>query len=342
MDTEHIIKQAQIVNMRIKELSVNTKLKPRKRISKDKKIFSVKKEANVMIKRGEQMNIEKLESSINVIESYLNGFRNKDNSNLISEKLKHFLKFRKESDTNKKIYKSKISHDVLRGILESQKEKSFSIREILCAYRKKVNSEAVSEKQIKRYIKQILGYKYKNVLFEHIKTCEINHYIQKYLYIIKISQLIKSNQTILFIDETNFAQKKLRIRRWVNSKFSKCIKNRGRTRCVNVIGTISILKPLLFHYNSYANDSDSIIQYLKDLEEYLRQDLNFKMELEQGNITIVWDNCKIHASSKTVKFLKNIKFKTLFQPTYCPSVNSIEFIWAFIKRQLGKVNVLDE
>ena len=80
-----------------------------------------------------------------------------------------------------------------------------------------------------------------------------------------------------------------------------------------------------------TNKSD-IVSFLFDLREKC---LNANTVRRDEKIFIVWDNHSAHCSVLVLSVCKELNFEPIFMPTYAPYLNSIEILWAHVKRRIS-------
>ena len=49
---------------------------------------------------------------------------------------------------------------------------------------------------------------------------------------------------------------------------------------------------------------------------------------------IVLDNHRAHKTVDVTRLARQLGFELLFQPPYCPEINSIESLWSIVKRDV--------
>lgn len=79
----------------------------------------------------------------------------------------------------------------------------------------------------------------------------------------------------------------------------------------------------VFRFHDGSIKKEQIVEFLKALKVHLRQPL-----------LILWDGLKAHRSALVREYLDstNGHLQIAFLPPYCPELNPVEYLWAWLKR----------
>ncbi|KAL4500774.1 hypothetical protein ABPG72_020008 [Tetrahymena utriculariae] len=145
---------------------------------------------------------------------------------------------------------------------------------------------------------------------------------------------------VLFTDESNFQLFYNKNSRWYTQDLENIIPT--STQPINpnlkimVWGGICLKgKTQLKIYRLDQKETVDSSKYIETLTTYCLPFMNEQYGV--GKWKLLQDNARAHVSNQTMTYLKNNKVRTLDHPPYSPDLNPIEKVWAWMKRDLGKV-----
>lgn len=185
----------------------------------------------------------------------------------------------------------------------------------------------------RRHLRKNLNITYKSIAYEHKNKMTLENKISNVLFINQLVTRIKSNNFLIFVEESNFQQNSLRRKLWHYKSENKNLRNNGRIGSITVIGALAKEKLLYLTFNQSTNNADNFCQFLEKLEMILKADKVTNNLLQKKQITIILDNSKLHTAKITLKQMKKTKINFLFHPPYSPYTNAIELLWGVNKKE---------
>lgn len=300
-------------------------------------LFSSILKASKRRKRHKYYTIRNLVILKNYFNRYINIYNSKLNkqSKLFINNIESFLK--KVKQTKVSVRRSVFFDDhVLENIIDNNKEKSFSLKEIQEKYCEITNSNKCSISTLKRYLVNILGYRFKKTLMFNEKAVDDLYVDKELTFFTKMKEVMKKEVMLLYLDESSFCEKRNTIKIWVKKNTNKKIANGGRIKSVSIMATISKDGVIYYELTKEKFKSVNFISYINNLEGYFRNNEKYKRYLEERRIYIILDNAKLHTSKYSRKELKKSYLNFIFQPTYKPEYNTIEYLWGVMKKKKEK------
>ena len=74
--------------------------------------------------------------------------------------------------------------------------------------------------------------------------------------------------------------------------------------------------------------SFSLIKYISIIKYKVKPIIN--KSFDEGSYLLQQDNCKVHVSAQTLRYLKSAKIKTFEWPSMSPDLNIQENVWKMI------------
>lgn len=250
-------------------------------------------------------------------------FDNNDNSyetNLIERK----IKFIKE---NSIIYKStsKIDFEKVREMLESKNKSQISLKKIAV----KLKYPYIT---LYRAIRKIMGYRYLKSSRLNIKSNNEKSDYEIIYFSNILSKILDKNNLLIFIDESSFNSNKRSTKLWINHQKNNVFYDSGRISGLNLI--LASTNEEIFEYtiSKRTNNTDEFIVFIEKLINKILESEELKEKYNNYKVYLIYDNCPVHKSKVTTKYIQETKFNVLTLPPYSPYYNLCEYVFSFIKK----------
>lgn len=127
---------------------------------------------------------------------------------------------------------------------------------------------------------------------------------------------------IVFIDESGISERPTRVQTWAPKGQTPVIQFHFNWNHVSVMAGLSHTQ---FVFRLYENSvkKEQVVDFLKALKAQLKQPL-----------LIIWDGARPHRSKLVRDYLDSLDghIQMTFLPPYCPDLNPVEYLWAWMKR----------
>ena len=149
-----------------------------------------------------------------------------------------------------------------------------------------------------------------------------------FFFIKVIINALKLKLGIIYIDESNFQLDNNHLKIWRKKNEIPCF-NIGKRGRKNIILAISNEELLLYKINNGTNNSNTFLDFMKNLVNVL-DEKGIKESL------IIMDNCSIHMTKTLKEFYNNNKLKIMTIVSYKNEFNGVEFMFNYIKQNIYK------
>jgi len=109
--------------------------------------------------------------------------------------------------------------------------------------------------------------------------------------------------------------------------------NKDRGRGVTILGAIGECLPRMVTTLAYSTNREAVVDFLRSLRSAFSPDYLNRQE-PLATLVVVLDNHRAHITSEVAEEARQLKIELLFLPPYCPELNSIEALWAQVKKQI--------
>ena len=133
---------------------------------------------------------------------------------------------------------------------------------------------------------------------------------------------------IVFVDEAGFMLGPVRRRTWAPRGKTPIIKVTKPHQRISAIGAMTIRRRPIrfgFHFHLLPDNANFTGSSVAAFVHHVRRRL-------KGQITLIWDECRIHWSWPVHRFLRNnpsVEVEAL--PPYAPELNPVDFVWSYLK-----------
>lgn len=132
----------------------------------------------------------------------------------------------------------------------------------------------------------------------------------------------RQGRVIVFIDESGLSERPTRVRTWAPKGQTPVIQFHFNWTHVSVIAGLSRTH-CLFRLHQGSIKKAQIVEFLKALRAHINEPL-----------LVIWDGLKAHRSNLVREYLDSTDghIQMAFLPPYCPDLNPVEYLWAWLKR----------
>jgi putative transposase len=126
----------------------------------------------------------------------------------------------------------------------------------------------------------------------------------------------------VFIDESGISERPTRVRTWALKGQTPVIQFHFNWNHVSVMAGLS-QSQFVFRLYDGSVKKEQVVEFLKALKA------QFKRKL-----LIIWDGARPHRSGLVRDYLDSLNgyIQMAFLPPYCPDLNPVEYLWAWMKR----------
>lgn len=127
---------------------------------------------------------------------------------------------------------------------------------------------------------------------------------------------------IVFIDESGISERPTRVRTWAPIGQTPVIQFHFNWTHVSVMAGLSRTQ-FVFRLYDGSVKKEQVVEFLKALKTQLKR-----------RLLIIWDGAKPHRSRLVRDYLDSLDgdIQMAFLPPYCPDLNPVEYLWAWMKR----------
>lgn len=234
--------------------------------------------------------------------------------NIIKDNLKNKLDLEEESDNRISILpqfkqsliefipgihrikgKTKIINDIVNGF---KKKENMNLKKICRKYESKTGN-SISKSYVSYVLKNKLNYRYLKTVAKTNKLNTKSSRERCFFFIKVIINALKLKLGIIYIDESNFQLDNNHLKIWRKKNEIPCF-NIGKRGRKNIILAISNEELLLYKINNGTNNSNTFLDFMKNLVNVL-DEKGIKESL------IIMDNCSIHMTKTLKEFYNNNK-----------------------------------
>lgn len=135
---------------------------------------------------------------------------------------------------------------------------------------------------------------------------------------------IDDGEIVVWADEVGISMKPVVGNTWATRGQTPVIFAKTNWKKLSVIGGITSDGQFFQQTHEGSIKAPGFIAFLSHLLRHLK-----------GKITVVVDNASIHKAKSVSDFLaKHDRLSITYLPPYCPELNPVELVWAYLKRHL--------
>ncbi len=265
---------------------------------------------------------------------------NNVNNNLVSfltEQVNLYIQGVNSSQITKHGRCKAVDLELLQNIVHKSDGNNSTLKNITCKYNKKQNIVPISKSTISLRLRRRLNYSYRKIRLRNIKIKGQKYKYELLLYYLRYMDAVSNNDLLIWMDESSFNDRNTQVKSWQKKHCETHVHfDSGRVKSVSVMSAVTIKDCILSHYNTFSNDSNNFISFVKDLVQKLLNDISTNDLYNNGRCHLLLDNARIHRSDESIEYLKSTKLKVSFLPTYSPMLNNVELYWNKIKSHTRK------
>jgi transposase len=133
----------------------------------------------------------------------------------------------------------------------------------------------------------------------------------------KLKASLGAKEELIFLDGIHPEYQSQAVCGWIKKGECKTLQTTGKQQRLHFIGALSLKNMNVFIREYKTIDADSMIVFLKQLEEESKADY----------IHIILDNARAHKNHKLDEYLKTSRIRLHYLPPYSPNLNPIERLW---------------
>ncbi len=239
-------------------------------------------------------------------------------------------------------YKSNVDYELIEEIMEKDKYKKLTLREIRSKYLEKTKCGKISITKLWSHIHQ-LGYKYVklNTLNRKVLT-KYSTENQKAVINFLIDKIIDQN-LVFYVDECPLSKNIKKTKGFVkiSTKINNAIGNERikRTTLLYIIGNNG---QYYYMITSEIITAQVFWKFINEAIASFMNSNNFIHKLNFNKVLIFMDNAPIHY--KRDERCKNVddRITILYNVPYCCHLNPVEYCFSFLKKHLKKFQIKNQ
>lgn len=278
--------------------------------------------------------VEELKSNLISNKKTIKGFLMKLGYDFKEKLLKHekeliddincFVKKKKEYKKGRITMKSRFNIKCIEEMFKDRNSFFPNTNVISDKYKHITGSNPPSKSYLTKLLNNKLRIKYTKKAFKHQKSVTIDNFIEKILFIDQFAREIRNNSFFVFADAAKLKNDKNGQRFWNSKDYYQDINDNGRVPGLNILAALGDKKIISYKTFKESVDANCFIDFLKTVETYGK--IN-----GVDDIVMILDNCNYQKGKLSKKFISKSKIRMLFLPVYCPTFNSIEYVWNNLK-----------
>lgn len=133
-----------------------------------------------------------------------------------------------------------------------------------------------------------------------------------------------TGETIVWADEAGFSMKPVVGNTWAKRGETPLIFAKTNWQKLSTIGGITSAGQFLQQTHEGSIKTAQVLDFLSHVLRHV-----------SGQVTVIFDNARIHKAKAVQAFLVNHeRLSIVYLPPYCPELNPIELVWAYVKRHV--------
>jgi len=289
-----------------------------------------------MGRRGFTYSNSKIRNMHELIKTYCKPSNNVIDYTPFALLLNEFILKRKADEQEFTKNSIKFDDELLEQLLNNP-DKSITLKEVYVEYKRHYDKAKFSYSTLYRYVTKKMKYKFKNCNIINKKSEYIYSSNVKLYFLESLCKCLLDNHIVLYLDEASFKENSLRKRFWVKKNNQEKKYSNGRTKSISMMVIIGKYGVVNSRLTTNTFDGKGFIDFLKETENMLDNNLEYKQKLKEKRITVICDNSRVHTKKENIKQLKSNGINILFQPIYTPTFNAVELFWAKVKNTKNRI-----
>lgn len=133
-----------------------------------------------------------------------------------------------------------------------------------------------------------------------------------------------AGETIVWADEAGFSMKPVVGNTWATRGETPVIFAKTNWHKLSTIGGLTSTGQFLQQTHEGSIKTPQVLTFLSHVLRHVA-----------GQVTVIFDNARIHKAKAVQEFVENKeRLSIVYLPAYCPELNPIELVWAYVKRHI--------
>jgi len=150
-----------------------------------------------------------------------------------------------------------------------------------------------------------------------------------------MKSVIKLDLRFIFIDESSFSSRHLKVRTWLNKKNPKPVIKPYETSSIAMISALSDEGWLFSQLRKGTNWEAEMLEFLILLDQRMAKYYGWSFRAKRSKIIILMDNASIHKTKKIEEFFSKFDYLSISLPQYTPEWNPIERVFGILKSRIS-------
>ena len=186
----------------------------------------------------------------------------------------------------------------------------------------------ISERVVREILTRILKMKYKKGLSRLVTFDESRSILAKQLFSIKLCRLLDQFSLLINVDESSFSRMTTKNFSWIPKGKEQIIKNICFQNSWTLITAITSTGGVFSAKSNESVNSNLFVNFMRELVTFIRK----SEKQNKNNCLIILDNCSVHRSEITTKYMQSENINIAFIPQYCPEMAPIEHYFSKLKQ----------
>ena len=186
----------------------------------------------------------------------------------------------------------------------------------------------ISERVVREILTRILKMKYKKGLSRLVTFDESRSILAKQLFSIKLCRLLDQFSLLINVDESSFSWMTTKNFSWIPKGKEQIIKNICFQNSWTLITAITSTGGVFAAKSNESVNSNLFVNFMRELATFIRK----SEKQNKNNCLIILDNCSVHRSQITTKYMQSENINIAFIPQYCLEMAPIEHYFSKLKQ----------
>ena len=208
-------------------------------------------------------------------------------------------------------------------------KEGISAKKIQQVIKKKLNVK-ISLCSIRRYLREGLSLSYKKGWKRRMDIDQTRLKHLRVLYTIRLTKMINQDTLLINIDETSLSNEVLSNYSWLKKGENWELFNEKFWGSLSLILAITSNGDYIGATVLKSLDSNIFVSFLMMTIDWIL----LKPDYRGRKIVFILDNCPVHRSKVSKKFMEDSNYDYMFLPAYSPTLAPIELVFALMKQEM--------